>query len=168
LNVTAGLTGTPLGAANAWFHFMPNRTMSVSATQWEIPFTISYNASFDGNNPMDHYYIKGASFVQSDFTITPMRPTGVNEVAKSITATDVMTYPNPASGSTTVLVNLKDAKPFDVSVYNSIGQLVQTMHVEGQKGGNAINMDLSKLSKGVYVYTVKADDSLISNKLIVE
>jgi hypothetical protein len=169
LNVTLPLSSTP-GSGTAFFNFMSNRTMvtnSTTATN-EIPFTIAYNSTTDGNNPMQHYYIKGASFEQADFTLNPMSPTGINSQAVAAVDYNVANYPNPATDFTTIMVNLKDAKPFDITVYNTIGQLVQTIKVDGEKGNNEVTLDVSKLSKGMYVYNVNVNGSVVSNKLIVE
>ncbi len=170
LNITTGVTTPNNADQTAYMHFMSNRTIltnSVLNTN-EIPFTISYNASLDGNQPVNHYYLKGASFTQTDFTINPMRPVGVQSLANNTPNYEVVAYPNPASGSTTISVTLKEVKNFEINIYNTVGALIQTVNVNGQIGGNNVTLDISKLNAGVYFYNVKADNSVITNKLIVE
>jgi hypothetical protein len=97
-----------------------------------------------------------------------MRPTGINDNVNESITYDVINYPNPASGLTTISVVLKQASDFDVTVYNAIGQAIQTIKVNGQNGANNVNLDLSNLSAGIYIYTVKVGASSVTKKLIVE
>ena len=170
VNVTGGVTTPDNADQSAFMQYMANRTIltnSVSGTH-EIPFTITYNNAADGNNPVTHFYLRGSTLSQANFSITPMRPVGVSSLANNTPSYEVIAYPNPANGSTTVSVNLKDAKPFEINVYNTVGALMQTMNFNGQVGNNNVTLDISKLSAGVYFYNVKADNSIITNKLIVE
>ncbi len=169
-NVTGGVTLPNNADQSAYWHLMANRaitTNSVLNTN-EIPFTISYNGSNDITVETSHYYLKGASFTQTDFTINPLRPVGVQSLANNTPNYEVVAYPNPASGSTTISVKLKEVKNFEINIYNTVGALIQTMNVNGQIGNNDVTLDISKLSAGVYFYNVKADNSVITNKLIVE
>jgi hypothetical protein len=166
-NVTSTISIPTNISGGAFFHYMGTEAINTGAN-WEIPFTISTNGTYDGGQPMDHYYIKGATIPTNAFTLNPMRPTGVASLAKAIENSDVTVYPNPASGSATLMINLKEAKAFEVNVYNTIGQLIQTIPVNGELGSNGINMDLSKLNKGVYFCNVKSNGAVITKKLIVE
>jgi hypothetical protein len=170
LNVTDLVTSPDNASAQSWFHNMSNRTITTNTTLAtnEIPFVISYNASSDINLQTTHYYIKGASFTQTDFTTNPMRPVGIQSLAGNASSFDVVAYPNPASGSTTISVKMTDAKPIAIDIYNAVGSLMQTVNVNGQIGSNNVTLDISKLSSGVYFYNVKADNNLSKGKLIVE
>ncbi len=169
-NVTGGVTTPSNADQSAYMHYMSNRAIVTNSVigVYEIPFTITYNNTSDGNVPVNHYYLKGASFQNSDFNGTPFRPVGVQALANTTPSYEVVAYPNPASGSTTISVKLKEVKNFEINVYNTVGALVQTMNLNGQIGNNDVTLDISKLSAGVYFYNVKADNSVITNKLIVE
>ncbi|MGZ3932297.1 MAG: T9SS type A sorting domain-containing protein, partial [Bacteroidia bacterium] len=167
VNVTGGV---PNADKNGFLHMASNRSITTNTTTStnEIPFTITYNSAYDGNSPVSHYYLKGASFTQADFTINPLRPVGVQNLAANTANYEVSNYPNPSNGSTTIQVSLKDAKPFELSIYTSVGQLIKTINVDGKVGSNEVNLDLSGLNAGVYMYSVKANNSVVTKKLIVQ
>ncbi|MGZ4037948.1 MAG: hypothetical protein ACXVPQ_08990, partial [Bacteroidia bacterium] len=131
VNVT---TMVPIADQNSYFHFMSNRaiTTNVAASTNEIPFTISVNNLYDINQVTSHYYLKGASLTQADFTLNPMRPVGVQNLAANTANYEVSNYPNPANGSTTIQVSMKDPKPFELNIYTSVGQLIKTINVDGK------------------------------------
>lgn len=171
LNVTGGVTSPSNADQTAYLHMMSNRSIvtNVSTGTNEIPLTITYNNTFDGNSPVDHFYLKGASFQNSDFTINSFHPVGVQNLSANNTANyEVSNFPNPAKGATTIVVNMSDAKPFEVSIHSAVGQLVKTINVNGQSGNNKVDVDLSNLSAGVYFYSVKANNSVVTKKMIVE
>jgi hypothetical protein len=78
-------------------------------------------------------------------------------------------YPNPATGLTTVNVNIRKATPLTLEVVNMIGQKVLTVDAGTvQPGMNHITFDVSNLTAGVYFYTVKAGEASVSVKMMVE
>lgn len=70
-------------------------------------------------------------------------------------------YPNPASGIFTVSLDTDDL--FDVSIHNSIGQLID------MKKGLAKNasFETDELSKGLYCITISCKGASVSRRLIV-
>lgn len=169
-NVTSGLTATTpdILSGSAFFHYMSNRAIGSSTACIEMPFTCEMSSTLDGLQAVNSYYIKGTTLCPTSFSITPMRPTGINAVAKNDVNVQVINFPNPASESTTILVGLKDAAAFEIAIYNAVGQVIDTYKVNGQAGNNTINIDLSSYAKGVYLYNVKVGGSTITKKLIVE
>ncbi|MBM3435960.1 MAG: T9SS type A sorting domain-containing protein, partial [Bacteroidetes bacterium] len=95
---------------------------------------------------------------------------GVKENNMPVYDYDVLqNYPNPASGMTTVKVNIRQASEVSLSVINIMGQKVlevapRTMH----KGMNEITFDVSDLANGTYFYVVTAGDASVSKKMLVE
>ncbi len=83
---------------------------------------------------------------------------------------DVMqNYPNPFTGSSTVKVNVRQTTTLSLEVVNMMGQVVYTVDAGvAQPGMNTINIDGTKLTTGVYFYTVKAGETSITKKMIVE
>lgn len=96
--------------------------------------------------------------------------TGTNENNQSIYDYDVMqNYPNPASGITTIEVNIRKAADLTVEVVNMVGQKVMTVDAGAVKPGmKQVKLDVSNLTSGVYFYTVQAGDAKITKKMIVE
>lgn len=160
------------GVANAdqqsYYQYMSDRAIGSSTACVEVPFTVTHNGTNDGSVPVNTYYLKGMSICASSFSLNPLAPTAVSEIAKENVTFDVMNFPNPANAATTILVGLKDAANFEVAIYNAVGQVVDTYKVNGQAGANEIHIDLSKFSAGVYVYNVKVGNTSVTKKLIVE
>jgi len=170
VNITGGVTTPDNADQVAYFHYMSNRaiTTNVGLQTNEIPFTISYNSTNDAGAPTNHYYLKGASFTQTDFTLNPMRPTGIQAATYAAPGYEVMSYPNPTDGLTTISVAMPEAKDFEVTLYNTLGAEIKNIKVTGHAGSNNVNLDLSSLNAGMYTYTVKTDNSAVTKKLIVE
>lgn len=55
-----------------------------------------------------------------------------------------------------------------LEVYNNLGQLVKTKHVDGNAGSNSINFELNGLTSGIYLVKVKVDNASSTKKLIIE
>jgi len=95
--------------------------------------------------------------------------TGVRENKFELTQNDVgQNYPNPFSDVTVVNVNLEQAAELKLEVLNLMGQVIYAVDVAGTTGLNKLQVDGSKLSKGVYFYTVKVGEATVSKKMIVE
>lgn len=156
---------------SAYYHYTSNKA-AVSAGTYTVPTTLTKNATLDGSVNVDTYFNDNAVFASSSFSITPMAPkVGCTTALSAQNAFnyEVSAFPNPADKATTIVVGLKEkATNIDVTIYNSVGQLVNTYHVNGHLGANEVNVDLSNLSSGVYFYNVKIDNSSVTKKLIVQ
>ncbi len=167
MNITSGVTGAD---QQSYFHFMSDRAAGSSSACIEVPFTIEYNATNNGDIQVDAYYLSGAQMCASNFSITPMSPKGVGVgITNANTVNyDVLAYPNPADKATTIVVGLKEASNFEVTIHNSIGQLVDTYRLNGHVGSNQINIDLSNFKSGIYFYNVNVGGSVVTKKLVVQ
>jgi len=78
-------------------------------------------------------------------------------------------YPNPFTGTSTVKVNVRHTSPLTLEVVNMMGQMVYSVDAGiAQPGMNKITIDGTKLTPGIYFYTVKAGEAEITKKMIVE
>lgn len=78
-------------------------------------------------------------------------------------------YPNPASGITSVKVNIRKAAELSMDIVNMMGQKVLEVAPRSVLPGmNEITFDASTLAPGVYFYVVNAGDASISKKMVVE
>ena len=96
--------------------------------------------------------------------------TGVKENNIPIYDYDVsQNYPNPFTTTSTVQVNLRHSAELSLDVVNMMGQKVYTINTGIAKPGmNTITIDGTKLTPGIYFYTVKAGESAITKKMIVD
>ena len=77
------------------------------------------------------------------------------------------TYPNPASTEVSLNINSPIAGTATISLFSANGSLVQRQHIQVKNGTNLAKMNLSSLSKGMYMITVEnANNQKLSQKLI--
>ncbi|MCW3071023.1 MAG: type sorting protein [Bacteroidetes bacterium] len=91
--------------------------------------------------------------------------------AKPVNAfTDVKLYqnePNPFSKETTIRYNLPEqVNQAYIAVYDLSGKQLLTLPLS-QKGAGAITVSSNKLSAGIYIYSIIADNKLIDSKRMV-
>jgi hypothetical protein len=78
-------------------------------------------------------------------------------------------YPNPATSSTIVGVELDKAANIGFEIFNMTGQKVFELPVKAMNAGfNTISFDVSALTSGIYFYTVSNGAEKVSHKLIVK
>ena len=80
-----------------------------------------------------------------------------------------MVYPNPATNQAQIVLSSNRASDVQVSVFNTMGQLVNTFNQSVVAGGvQNITLNLENLQTGVYFVSVQAEDVTLSTKLIVQ
>ncbi len=96
-------------------------------------------------------------------------PVGI-ENNKSLTDANVsQNYPNPFNGTSVVNITLEERSILSLEVSNLIGQVVYTADKGVVNSGmHSFTIDASNLGSGVYFYTVKAGESSVTKKMIVE
>ncbi|QQS35731.1 MAG: T9SS type A sorting domain-containing protein [Ignavibacteriales bacterium] len=77
-------------------------------------------------------------------------------------------YPNPFNPSTTFTFDLPVESQTTLSVYNLLGEKVATL-IDGmmKAGTHQIKFDGSKLSSGIYIYSLEAGDKKFTKKMIL-
>lgn len=77
--------------------------------------------------------------------------------------------PNPFRGESTVFVTVKETTSLSLKVTNLVGQVVYTYDAGvAYPGLNKLPINGSNLSSGVYFYSVKAGETIVTKKMIVE
>ena len=96
--------------------------------------------------------------------------TGIEEGNAPIAIEDVsQNYPNPFSGKTWIDVNLRQSASVSLEVADMLGKVVYRIpEKKVQAGPLRLAIDASDLPSGIYFYSVKAGDSVITKKMIVE
>ena len=81
----------------------------------------------------------------------------------------VQLYPNPAHGAVTVAVPTElTSRPVTATLFNALGQLVQTRMLPVAANGALGQLDVSALPAGVYSLRLAVDQHVISKRLVVE
>ena len=77
-------------------------------------------------------------------------------------------YPNPFNPATVISYSVPKQAQIDISVYNILGQKVQTLVSQNQSIGKySVKFDGTNFTSGVYIYQIKADNVLISKKMML-
>jgi hypothetical protein len=77
-------------------------------------------------------------------------------------------YPNPFNPTTTIKFALPIESKVKINVYNSLGQLVETLvDNEMESGYHEVNFDASRLASGIYLYQLQAGDYVTVKKMIL-
>jgi len=121
--------------------------------------------------------IRGDEDPVTDNTITYMKvfrneliPLDVEEAQEPVLSEDVsQNMPNPFTGKSYVNINLRQATSLSLEVTNMLGQIVYTVPERDFNSGSArLEIDGSDLTSGIYFYTVKAGETAITKKMIIE
>ncbi len=77
-------------------------------------------------------------------------------------------YPNPFNPTTTISYQLASYSNVELTLYNAVGQQVQSLVKAHQPTGNYIvTVNGEKLSSGIYFYRLKAGDFIQTRKMIL-
>ncbi len=77
-------------------------------------------------------------------------------------------YPNPFNPTTTIKFALPDDSRVKINVYNTVGQLIQTLiDKEMASGYYEANFNASKLSSGVYLYQMQVGSFIATKKMLL-
>jgi hypothetical protein len=77
-------------------------------------------------------------------------------------------YPNPVNGRGTIKFSLGKAEHVNITIYNALGQPVQTV-ADGNyaQGPNSIGVETNSMKPGVYFYTIQAGSFAKTLKMTV-
>jgi len=111
----------------------------------------------------DSYY----SATWDSCTGTIFTLTGINEIPGAIAS--IFAFPNPAKDNTVInFVLAQSAKNVTLSVYNSIGQIVDRVELSNQGAGlHNYVINTSDLTNGAYLYSLNADGTFATGRLVV-
>ena len=73
--------------------------------------------------------------------------------------------PNPNDGTFRLFVNMETTKDLEITVFDNIGQIIQTQSLSAVKGQN-IDFDLSNQTNGVYNIRISDGQSIISKRIV--
>lgn len=77
-------------------------------------------------------------------------------------------YPNPFNPATTIRFEIPESSFVTLKVFNIVGQEVKTLINENLEAGvYQSNFDASRLTSGVYFYTLSSGDKVLTNKMIL-
>ena len=108
-------------------------------------------------------------YANEDFTLTLERGEVTSSERETETPQKVslsQNYPNPFNPNTTIEYQIPSNTHVELTVYNSLGQEVQTLvNEQMQAGTHEVSFDGSNLASGVYIYRLQADGQVITNQM---
>ncbi len=134
----------------------------------------------DGNssteiNPMHIYADAGiyqvsltATFISCDDVVYHDVSVPIVGISKQIVdnPATVLFYPNPSTGYINININQKDLSPVKLTVFNSIGKIIQTT-TEKTDLTEIINLDISDQPKGIYFIKLESASLNTSQKIMI-
>ena len=76
--------------------------------------------------------------------------------------------PNPAVTSTRISYSLPEAGATTLSIYSTQGQLLYTTSQDALEGMNFYDVNTSELAAGIYFYTLKFKDVVLTKKMVIQ
>jgi hypothetical protein len=117
----------------------------------------SSGTNFDqGDNHLQTSEIVYAKIPVGDIGGCPL-VTGIQDISSPVA--NLRLYPNPASTSVTMDIQLANNVKLDISILNTVGQTVYSTVVSGIAGNNTVELNLDNLTSGLYFYQIKAGNS---------
>jgi hypothetical protein len=128
---------------------------------FEIPFVYTeFTVPGDDTQEMDFWYIDG-------YTID--MPVNTPELeAGAVNFSVGQNFPNPAVTSTQILVTAQTDLPIELTVSNLLGQTVYSDRADSRALAHTFNVNVSDLTPGVYMYTVKIGSNAVTKKMLVD
>jgi hypothetical protein len=96
--------------------------------------------------------------------------TGINAgIAQVLSSSKAVTLaPNPAAGSSAILLNLATESDVRIELTDLNGKLITSGTYTNLSGAQSISMDLNGLSAGIYAVNILVNGTLYTEKLVVE
>jgi hypothetical protein len=141
----------------------PDETNTFNHT-YEIPVMFTdIHTNFNPDLVVYHKYLQGVKFPGDYFSGVGIKENTANNMLVS------QNVPNPFSGTTKVEVNLLKTADLSLGVYNLTGQKVYEIRNGSTPAGiHTFNINAANLTAGVYYYTVKAGENIVTKKMIVK
>jgi len=80
----------------------------------------------------------------------------------------ISNFPNPFNPTTVINYQLPESGMVTLKVYDLLGKEVATLVNESKNAGYYnVNFDASKLTSGIYIYTIQANNFIKSNKMLL-
>jgi hypothetical protein len=144
---------------------------TVNSVVIRVPHTITFNSSLNPLTPAIHRYasvpLEFKRLSVTTVTTTPSDTTGISNNNLSSVANSYI-YPNPASNSAFLEIELQNSSSIKITIVNITGQAVKTFERKAEAGNNTIVIDLNGLSKGIYLVNINAENSTGTKKLVIE
>ena len=132
---------------------------SIAGLPFNTTATVSNAVSLNSDGTWNSPTGSALSFILASGTTVQ-----INEMESNL---DLSIHPNPASTQTEISFTLPAPGKCVLTLRNTLGELIQTTTIDGQSGKNSVNVDLSNLGQGIFVYTLEYKDVVLTRRLSV-
>ena len=132
---------------------------SIAGLPFNTTATVSNAVSLNSDGTWNSPTGSASSFILASGTTVQ-----INEMESNL---DLNIHPNPASTQTEISFTLPAPGKCVLTLRNTLGELIQTTTIDGQSGKNSVNVDLSNLGQGIFVYTLEYKDVVLTRRLSV-
>ena len=133
---------------------------------------------FDGDSfddPLNNYGSRTWWFREHDggpalvwAYMDPTKPVGVEDEIVGIIPSSVEiygNYPNPFNPSTKIKYSLPESGIVNITVFNTLGEVVESINIFSNAGLNEFSFNAANLSTGVYLYKISLESLSSGNNL---
>lgn len=144
-----------------WF-----KITSFNLKKGQHKLTVSYRE--DGAS-LDKVCISSYGTLPTGMGETNNSTVGVNSIETMEGYTLGQNYPNPIDGKTSISFEIPNVTYVSLKLYDILGnEVAELAGKRYQQGRHEVEYDTKNLSKGIYIYTIKANKFSASKKMIVQ
>lgn len=136
----------------------------IACSSPDISFLIA-NGSWLSSVPEN---LGGGALGVTDYVLRVNASVGVADMLNTSRFDVGQSYPNPATGETVINFNSPVGGNVEFVMYNMLGVSVLSDNIIAETGLNEYRFDVSKLSSGMYVYTMRNNGSTVTKRMTVK
>ncbi len=154
---------TQFWALDNYYMYCSDYALDNGDGTYSVPVTTTRLGETD-LSPVYHSLLHGVDFTDAEYVIV-----GIDEKIEFNQISNVsQNYPNPFSGTSVVTVELTESSNLSIEVFNLMGQKVYGYNAGIVVSGvHKLTIDGSNLQSGIFFYTVRADESSVTRKMII-
>jgi hypothetical protein len=137
-------------------------------TQWITP--IIHLAGFNKSTVVVKFVVtndNGNNLYLDNINLKQNNPLPVGISTSAISGKNILIYPNPTSGATTIDMTVGTASDAKILVINSLGQVSLQKSVSLTEGANSISLDVKGLADGIYNVVIDSKEGAVKQKITV-
>jgi len=172
-NIKITLTNLPADYDMKLYKSNGTTLIATSQNSGTTSESITYNKASVGTYIIKVYGYSSAYSASSCYTLTANISgstfKGISQdVAETDTPANILLFPNPANNSLNVTYNSDNSGDVKINIYDLTGRIVNKGKFEAEKGLNTYSMNVSDLSKGIYILILENAGTMLNQKLIID
>ena len=117
----------------------------------------------------DVWPVSSMADFETALTVAGLTPTemacAANVEENLASLNNVSLYPNPATTSANISVNLEETSEVTVNVYNMVGAVVLSETFNGSNGANMFTLNTNSLDNGQYIVNISLGENVATTQV---